>query len=197
MLGDQQEVKAKFESNLLRDYSEWVDELAKNGDEAVIENLNGQYASVVIKNLIIYAKHSIRIVSECLKLYRNEEILSAAEQFLCRDKSSKITAILTGSDLQGVNEMPFVQLAHAFPGQIDIREAAKEVGHHFVVMDETGYRYCIDKSKDQAIASFNSPKVAKNLAEQFDKILPKYPALDIPPPAQQAVSNTSIQLEKV
>ncbi len=154
-------------------YSKIVTKLADSGSPELISNGDESHARILIHQLLIRGTERITIFSSCLKpaIYNNERVIFALKEFLNR-QGVKLEILLQSPDKE-VENREFFKLCNSFPGKCEIKHVVnkehKELKAHFVTMDNKAYRFCADstKPKTEAVASFNRPKTAINLLEQF------------------------------
>lgn len=153
------------------EYDVFVSHLADSKSDQLISNGQIPHARSIIRNLFSHAEKEIRIFTSCLnsRIYSDPKIFGAATAFLS-NADARLSILLQDSDNLD-SEMPLLELCKGNP-QCDVREIVnkndQEIKQHMVVMDNIGYRFCPDKCQKTAIASFNAPAIAKNLATQFD-----------------------------
>ena len=76
----------------------------------------------------------------------------------------------TEANMNKLDSHHFIEICKEFPQQCELRGVAeidKNIATHFVIMDKIGFRFCPDREGTSAFASFNQPKAATNLVNQF------------------------------
>jgi thymidine kinase len=156
-------------------YKAYVHECAIKKMSNIIANGNLDHAKILIGTFFLFAHDTIKIFSSKLisQIYEDEEVLNNAEQFLAKNK--KVEVLLQDIDEQNndIDKHKFIEINKRLSQQSNIKTVSprdKKITSHFVIMDELGFRFCPIKTVPQAIASFNQPRIAKNLVKQFDKL---------------------------
>lgn len=157
-------------------YAQIIKEYADEESEEIIPNGGIHQAAALIDNLFSHAKQSMKIFSSRLHpgIYESEEVLASAKLFFKNKDGRKAQILLQDTDeLSDLGERKFLKLCRDFSDQCEFKKVGqidKNEKSHFVIMDNTGFRFCPDKELTAAIASFNNPKIVTNLGKQFDII---------------------------
>lgn len=153
-------------------YDCYVTALADSKSAELISNGQINHAQTIIRNLFSHAHKEVRIFTSSLHpdIYRDSRVVEAATTFLAKDDARIKILIQDAESLDKTSS--FFNLCSEKGDSCEMRtviaESDKLIKQHMVVMDADGYRFCADMSKNEAIASFNAPDTAKNLAQQFD-----------------------------
>ncbi len=153
-------------------YDCYVTYLASARSSELISNGQIEHAQSIIRNLFSHAEKEVRVFTSCLHhdIYSDPRVVDAASSFLAKD-GTQIKVLIQDSDSLDRN-MPFFRLCADHDNQCKMKSVVtdrdKSIKQHMIVMDTVGFRFCADMSKNEAVASFNSPDTSKNLAEQFD-----------------------------
>ncbi|MBW8330290.1 MAG: hypothetical protein K0M48_14395 [Thiobacillus sp.] len=160
------------DSSEIEIYDCYVTNLADLRSGELISNGQIEHAQSIIRNLFSHAEKEVRIFTACLHpgIYNDIRMVDAASSFLAKN-GAQVKILI--QDIGGLDKStPFFRLCAEHTDQCSMKsvvdERDKSIKQHMVVMDTSGFRFCADMKKNEAIASFNSPDTAKNLAEQFD-----------------------------
>lgn len=162
------------------DYRIFVHSLAKNREDRIFLNSDEDKAIVVLVQLIQNAQQELRIFAGnlCNRVGEDSDYIIAISEFVERGGSVKI--LLNNYDSScAKNSNLFKRLAYylAQGKNIIVKETTakpyrtsdidkKEI--HFTVGDHLGYRIETDIERRTAECNFNSPQVAKLIADFFD-----------------------------
>lgn len=161
-------------------YKKFVSDLAKGHVDRVFLNSDEEHALIVFANLFKTAKDTIRIFAGCLceHVGNESEYIEAISDFI--ERNGKIRILLNKFNENLIRESNlFKRLAYYKSEGHDIiikkttarfhltKEPLKEV--HFTVVDEIGYRIETDIEERTAECNFNSPALAKSIANSFDE----------------------------
>jgi len=153
--------------------------LADNNMSDIIPNDDILYAKEIIQTIFGHAKKEINIFSSRLieDIYGTRRLISNANAFLSSGGKMNIVLqeICTESEYRDLGlHHQFIQLCNKYPENCKVRlvnsERDKATKTHFIISDDKIFRYCSDKEVPEAIASFNHPPIAKNLAKVFRKL---------------------------
>lgn len=155
-------------------YDCYVTKLADNCSGDLISNGHHQHAQSIIRNIFSHADKKVRIFTSALspEIYKDPRVTDAARAFLSRDGTSMDILLQHGEKLK--RDLEFFKFCSENTNQCTVKNVVdstdKSLTQHMVVMDKIGYRFCTDPDLENhiAIASFNAPPTAKNLADQFD-----------------------------
>jgi hypothetical protein len=138
-----------------------------------IPNGKPLHAAILLEAMFKKARREMRIFSRDLapSTYDAPELIEAAEDFLKRGLRLKVLI----QDRQSASEVERRKIVRRLKeiGGMDLRFAegaySRQDAKHMAVMDETGYRFETDHNKTIAIANFNEPAAASELASAFDR----------------------------
>ncbi len=153
------------------DYEELIQDLVATGSDELILNSNTDHAKVLIRYLFKSSRDRICIFSSQLNdnIYDDQYVINEIEAFA--ENRGQVEILLQHPEDFDRGRKVFL-LLKKFTSQIVVKSVTnlkdKAIQAHFVVNDNNGFRFCEDKSKPSAIASYNQPDTAKNLIEQFD-----------------------------
>jgi hypothetical protein len=166
----------------IESYSKYVAQLAQLKSDVLISNGVAQHARVLVSNMLLHAQEKIRIFSSSLnpEIYEHESTIEALKTLLSK-KDTKLEILLQDREkfksLEELKAHQFVQICmggnegDSNSSKCEIKIASDldaQLKEHFVIMDSEGYRFCPDKNKTSAIATFYRPFTATNLIKQFD-----------------------------
>lgn len=187
-------------------YNRTVDECADEGRNQIISNALPEHARYLMSRMLRKARSRIRLYSGSLeqsvqspqgcgtaapapvRVYADPDLLAAVEEFLRVEGHA--LSILVQKDVDGgVEDHPLVCLVQDLKARGDLRgsfelkrlngEQAK-INNHFMVMDDTAYRFELDHNPCRAQANFGDSKTAQALADLFDNfLLPAATALNV------------------
>ena len=164
----------------IAEYKVFVHTLARNFEDRIFLNSNEDKAVVVLEQLIQNAQQELRIFAGnlCNKVGDDSEYIIAISEFVERGgvlkillnkydstcaKNSNLFKRLAYYIAQGKNIL--IKTTNARPYKTSDIEK-KEI--HFTVGDHTSYRIETDIDKRAAECNFNSPQVARGIADFFD-----------------------------
>lgn len=173
------------------EYKNFVHTLAKNDEDRIFLNSDKDKAIIVLVRLIQNSQNELRIFAGnlCNSVGDNSDYIIAISEFIERGGTIKILLnnydpdFARNSNLfkrlayyiaQGKNI--FVKKTDAKPYRTSDVEK-KEI--HFTVGDNKAYRIETDIEKRTAECNFNSPQVAKGIADFFDKLFKAHDSRDI------------------
>ena len=166
-------------TNILEDeYKKTIQSCADTVKNFEIENSNTAHASYLIATLFGKAELEMRIFTGSLfdNVYGNAALKEAAIKFLSKSKAILKIAYQDAVSFDVIKEGNFLKdiLTNLkVKGQVTIYNAStfcKNLENHFIVKDNTAFRYELDKTKRTARANFGDLDTAKNLVEIFDLI---------------------------
>lgn len=168
-----------------------IDSCADSQINQLIANGLAEHAVYLMTKMFSKATKNIRLftgslvddvkrnsTSECISVYKSQELIEAAVSFLAKDGSR--LEILVQDDFENISTKSFVlamqqkKAAGEIKGCVEIRKANasnKELANHFMVMDSLGYRLELNHEETRAIANFGDSDFADKLAKVFDSIL--------------------------
>lgn len=176
------------------DYYAILDVALENKIDAILRNGRPEHARFIIQRFLERADTTVRLLSgklskvfEGVNVYGHEDIKESAKGFLRRDGTQ--LNILLQEEIDGgagnienhplVQELRALEKRHELKGKLDIRRASEEdvkrylesdFPYHWMVMDESAYRLETDCQQAKASVNFGDPRMAKGLAEFFDRI---------------------------
>jgi hypothetical protein len=154
------------------EYRALVHRLASARTDQRIPNGKAIHAAIVLEAMFARASAEMRVFSGALSpaTYDVAFLREAARRFLKRPGTS--LKVLIQERLREVFDRPFLRELIGFPG-LSVRFAlgayARPDAKHIAVMDSVGYRFELDHSNTSAVANFNEPRVAMELASVFDR----------------------------
>lgn len=175
----------------ISEYKVFVHTLARNSEDRIFLNSDEDKAIVVLVQLIQNAQQELRIFAGnlCNLIGDNSDYIIAISEFIERGgivrillnsynstyaKNSNLFKRLAYHIAQGRNVL--VKETHAKPYRTSDIER-KEI--HFTVGDSVAYRIETDIEKRTAECNFNSPQVAKGIADFFDELFEADESKDI------------------
>lgn len=175
----------------ISEYKVFVHTLARNSEDRIFLNSDEDKAVVVLVQLIQNAQQELRIFAGnlCNQVGDNPDYIIAISEFVERDgkikillnkydsscaKNSNLFKRLAYYSAQGKNI--FVKKTNTKPYRTSDTEK-KEI--HFTVSDHVAYRIETDIEKRTAECNFNSPQVAKGIADFFDGLFDAEESKDI------------------
>jgi len=156
----------------LFNYEDLISELAIIRSDELISNSDVGHAKILIRHLFKFAKQKIYIFSSKLNenIYDDSSVLSEIENFVSKRNGN--IEILLQEPTKFESTRNIANLLDKYSNNIHVKSVSnnkdKAITQHFVVNDTNGFRFCNDKQKPSAIASFNQKNTATNLSEQFD-----------------------------
>lgn len=162
-------------SDLIKVYQQQVDDLAGERKSFRVSNRNVAHAAVLLDAILKHAEQEVRIFcgSFSESFYGQESLKLALINYLHKPGSRLL--ILVQNPVPKTHSV--LQALQPYLGsKVEVRQAVGvENLSHFAVMDRIGYRYEFshdpnDPAIVEAVANFNEPKVAANLADRFDRI---------------------------
>lgn len=172
-------------------YRKFVLELAQNKVDRVFLNSDEEHALTVLVNMFNIATDTIRIFAGCLceHVGNQQEYIQALSNFVERGGRIRILLNNYKEDLICASNL-YKRLAYYISEGKDIQikrtnahpfltkdPDKKEI--HFTVIDKTGYRIETDIKERKAECNFNSPLMAKGIADFFDNLFAKEESVSI------------------
>lgn len=164
----------------IAEYKVFVRTLARNSEDRIFLNSDEDKAIVVLVELIHRAQKELRIFAGnlCNDVGNNSDYIIAISEFV--EKDGKVKILLNDYKIECVRDSNlYKRLAYYIAQGKDISVKKtnakpyrtsdiekKEI--HFTVSDNTAYRIETDIEKRTAECNFNSPQVAKGIADFFD-----------------------------
>lgn len=158
-------------------YKMMVKRLADSKSSELIPNGGTEHAEVLIENIFSHANNVVRIFSGELnaRVYGSSVVIDQAKDFLQSGAGKKIKILvqeLDDASLQLLKMHELVKMCREINADAceikSVDERDKEVGSHFVIMDDQGYRLEPDRSKPTGIGCFNDDKTAAQLSKIYD-----------------------------
>jgi len=163
------------------DYRKMVKKLADAKSSQLIPNGGTDHAEVLIENIFSHANDIVRIFSGELnaRVYGSAPVLAKAKAFLKSGTGKKIKILIQEMNISNSNKDYLI--AHDLiktckevnPDACEIKFASgddKEIGSHFVIMDNQGYRLEPDRKKPTGVGCFNDKGRATALSVFYDKM---------------------------
>ncbi len=170
----------------MSDFAEEVDSAivkAQSKKSHQLFNRTPQHASLLVAGLLRSAKNSLYILTGCLdpKIFDSAEVLSALETIGTKTEL-QISVIVDGRDFNtGTTAPPNLsdslfakRLLNLLPNAAFYKmPASMLVAYkcHFIVGDETSFRFERDWTATEAEADFYSPEFALRLSSFFEKLV--------------------------
>lgn len=165
------------------EYRKIIQHLAAEKINRRIPNGKPAHAAILLEAMFTKADRDMRIFSRSLdeSTYDNADLIDAAQRFLSRPATRLRILLQNRIDVSALKSHPLIKAlsemtaalttAHEQKLQIRFAEGAysKDSAKHLAVMDDLGFRFEVDHDKTQAIANFNEPRVASELATAFDR----------------------------
>ncbi len=158
------------------EYRKLIFKLATGQIDQRIPNGKPIHAAILLEAMFERATSDMRIFTGSLSpsTYNAPFLIEAATRFL--RKPGATLKILIQNTLADLLERPLIKAATSLHGGstgLLVRFArgayATNAAKHIAVMDSVGYRFETDHSSTSAIANFNEPRVASELASTFDR----------------------------
>ena len=174
------------ESKEYSEYKEIIATYAQSGDPRIFSNGSQAHATALIETLFSTAQEKIQLLSGFLnpEVYDVSSVINEAEKFVLRN--GKLEILLEGSEpnhsAENVLNQEFLlslrrrlskeQLASIL--LLRKSSASGEHPFHLLVADNKAFRFEPNKRDPKAIASFNNPKLAKQLSRLFEDMRASY-----------------------
>lgn len=177
-----------------REYFRRIDDCAANRTSITIPNSLPSHACYLMTKMFSLAKDRVRLFSGKLErevdrgctggnppvaVYSEANLLNAVRQFLGRENT--VLHVLVQEDVDGgIDSHPMVSLIRnmkesgILKSDVEFRQLQGEQTkneNHFMVADESAYRFEFDHNPCRAQANFNNPTIAHKLIDAFDKNL--------------------------
>lgn len=135
------------------------------------------HAAVLIEMMFETALSEMRIYAKDLSelVFCRPEVLQAAVNFAAKPHTSLKILLEKKPCENWADTHPLIKALKGrdIYGEIEVLFAAGNYAEgdaeHFAVLDKRGFRFEFDHYKCKAVANFNDPDIAKNLASTFDK----------------------------
>jgi len=156
-------------------YRQLIERMAKNRVSQRIPNDVPEHARVLLETLFNFAKSDVRIYTGQLwdNVYGSAGLVEAARQFIDRGGRLRVLVQKPMNEHDAAEHPLLKRLGTCTRGTVEVRCAtgiyATDKAKHFAVSDTTGYRFEHDHSQTKAVANFNEPSVAIELATAFDQ----------------------------
>ncbi|MHB8562388.1 MAG: hypothetical protein ACYDDA_00305 [Acidiferrobacteraceae bacterium] len=173
------------------EYYKNIDICAETKRNQMIANGFAEHAVYLMTKMFSHAANHVRLFTGGLVddissgasgvpalVYKSPELIAAAERFLSSENSR--LEILVQDNCDSLSSRAFVREINqkkssgVIKGTVEIRKVSERnmpLKHHFMVLDESGYRLELDHEKTKAIANFGDSDFASKLATVFDDIL--------------------------
>jgi hypothetical protein len=163
-------------------YRKTIQALASGDVNQRIPNGEPAHAAVLLEAMFRKAKADVRIFSRALatNTFGNVELIDAADRFLARRGTRLRVLLEKPMDPVAMDRHPFISSVRdvaakttGLCGAFELRFArgtyATETAKHMAIMDDVGFRLETNHENTQAVANFNEPGVALELAAAFDR----------------------------
>jgi hypothetical protein len=165
-----------MDSNEYNEYIALIDKCAENSENFTIPNSEKRHAAYLIKTLFKKAQSTIRIFTGSLfeGVYGDKSLQEEARKFLRRDANNSVNIVYQESI--DIDKSSFIQTIiqdEQKKGAIKIwraNEKFQDINNHFVVMDDTAFRFETDHANTKAIANFGDHENAIRLVDIFGRI---------------------------
>lgn len=166
-----------MDSNEYNDYIALIDKCAETSENFPIPNSEPRHAAYLIKTLFKKARSAVRIFTgELFEIvYGDKDLREEAREFLRRDENNSIEIAYQKSlDIDNSSLIQTILNDKQKKGSLKIFNANIEkyqgFNNHFVVMDNTAFRFETDHANTKAMANFGDPANARKLVNIFDLI---------------------------
>lgn len=165
-------------------YYKLIEDCAENKKDLIISNGLAEHAVYLMTAMFRYAKNHIRLFSgelpdevrresQTIKIYSNEELLMAAENFLRMEGSRLDILVQEGENFESRIFIQTLKKKHeegVIKGSVNLKisEALCGISSHFMVIDNSGYRLETDHNHTKAVANFGDSNTARKLGEIFN-----------------------------
>lgn len=171
--------------NKLSEYSNALDNLAKNKCTDIFPNKDRRHAAIAIDKILRYSKENIVIFDDNLQEYfmnngQIDSFRSSVIDFVSRH--GKIKILISNKDDNKELILFFDTLTELFPQQVFVKIITPEFMHsiktidnekiNFIVGDETKFRFEKNDIEDKIVeakASFNNQKTSTKLLNVFSQ----------------------------
>lgn len=160
----------------IQSYRQFIEVLARDNVNQRIPNGHPVHASVLVEAMFEKAEREMRIFTGSLaaETYDEPLLVDAACRFLTKPRSR--LRILLQQPMQKTDVLSRKMVSEILAmrarrvGTFDVRVADPAYAHddHYAVMDDGGFRFEVDHTETTAVANFNEPSVARELASGFD-----------------------------
>jgi len=179
-------------------YRKHVKKLADAGSSELIANGGTEHAEVLIENIFAHANNKVRVFTGKLnaRVYGSSNIVENAREFLQSDSGHKLQILVQDEEvLSTLKTHELIKMCFKLNADMcEIRSVGiedRDVDHHFVVMDEIGYRFEPDRSKPTAVACFHDAEHAELLVKSFDEMFGRGADVDIMSQPMDALTETA------
>lgn len=180
----------------MEEYRKLVKKLADEGSSELIANGGTEHAEVLIENIFAHAGDAVRIFSGELnaRVYGSSGIVENAKEFLQSGTNHKLDILIQSKDIvSSLEKHDLIKMCLELNTKMcELRlvgETDEDVGHHFVVMDEIGYRFEPDREKPTAVGCFHDEVNAKLLARSFDSMFSRGKVVNLMSEEKEALSH--------
>jgi len=149
-----------------------IDRLIRNMDGELMASFGGRREAILLRKMFQNACGVVRIFSRGLSspAYKDGQLMDDIRLYLASGGSLHIVV-----EEAIPEESPFWVLLRDFPDlvalvRLDMEMITKEPPFHFIVVDDSIYRFEGDRSETAAIAAFGDDKYASRLVGVFDAL---------------------------
>ena len=166
------ELSSALQAPEVIEYRRLIHRLASGAIDQRIPNGKPIHAAILLEAMFEHASSDVRIFTGAMspRTYDAPFLVEAARRYLSRPGRS--LKVLIQKKVDGLHDRPIMKAIAGAPG-LAVRFArgtyATDAAKHIAVMDTVGYRFEAEHSTTSAIANFNEPKVASELATAFDR----------------------------
>ena len=159
-------------------YEKRVAKLATEESNELIPNGDAMHAKIIVQNLFLRGQQIIRIFTSSFKndIYDDSNVIDALVRFLNKPHT-RVKVLLQDPE----NDLESKRIYTVCKGRnnceiryINNDSKDKDLGAHFITMDDKAYRFCPDINDLKAVASFNRKDTVDNLNGIFDELFSKY-----------------------
>ena len=156
-----------------------VKALSKSDSPEIIDNCSIEHATTLLSEMFSKAVKTVRIFTMSFDsaLFCRESVVASARSFLAENSEATIDVVVQVEN--GVNHFNnFVNLVvdsnEDFGKRVrfgQVKGTLSAIQTNFVLFDEKAFRYVKDRSKFEAIASFNQPSLVTELGTTFKMLI--------------------------
>ncbi len=158
------------------EYRKLIEELAEKRANRRVPNGHPEHASILLETMFKRAEHDVRIYTGALNetVYGRPGLIEALKRFIARPGARLRVLLQDQHDAAWVKSQPMIKALYEKNRRDNVEVAvatgvyATNKAKHFSVMDDCGFRFEHDHSQTQAVANFNEPEIALELASVFD-----------------------------
>jgi len=168
----------------MNNYKKAVEELAKNSENLEFDNKGNEHASVVLENMLKYAKKSFKIYTGNFNgdVANNDAFLKYFNKFIENKNEVKVIIESLPDDevnyskalkrIIDLNNNPAYNVKYKLATEAFKKELENIFQNkkpcHFSISDSKAYRVEIEPNTYKAIVNFNDPQITQKLELIFD-----------------------------